>query len=423
MTISSLMKVESSAMNSLLSSKQYFSSLVNVDQESEFHLRRSKALLSILTKPLADLEALDHMLSACGLFPYHVDGPISNLTDVLSSGSSLSDVLWPFAGLLKDHCFFVWKLSLLDSILDLCMHEISSSVEHSFTTNQLYTALKTKLTNHVEKQVYRYIMERIAPAFILQLDKEISDLLQLSQGRRESGQPKRDSAAVGRIAVMLEEYCNAHETARAARTAVSLMQRQSNDLTEALRKIVLEIIQVEWLHDLSSPHAQKSKVLSQNILSDDKFISVLLNISRGNLLDKIQSSVSLVTRSIECLQACENTSVSAEGQLERAMGWACAGPNTSGAGSSTTKASGIPSEFHDHLLKRRKLLRVIQEQASDLANICTSVLEFEGSRDGIYLIPEDKSSGQSTDRGRTWQQTFLNLLTRLDAAYRSFTCK
>uniref|UniRef100_I1PF98 non-specific serine/threonine protein kinase n=1 Tax=Oryza glaberrima TaxID=4538 RepID=I1PF98_ORYGL len=392
MTISSLMKVESSAMNSLLSSKQYFSSLVNVDQESEFHLRRSKALLLILTKPLADLEALDHMLSACGLFPYH------------------------------DHCFFVWKLSLLDSILDLCMHEISSSVEHSFTTNQLYTALKTKLTNHVEKQVYRYIMERIAPAFILQLDKEISDLLQLSQGRRESGQPKRDSAAVGRVAVMLEEYCNAHETARAAQTAVSLMQRQSNDLTEALRKIVLEIIQVEWLHDLSSPHAQKSKVLSQNILSDDKFISVLLNISRGNLLDKIQSSVSLVTRSIECLQACENTSVSAEGQLERAMGWACAGPNTSGAGSSTTKASGIPSEFHDHLLKRRKLLRVIQEQASDLANICTSVLEFEGSRDGIYLIPEDKSSGQSTDRGRTWQQTFLNLLTRLDAAYRSFTC-
>uniref|UniRef100_J3LSM9 non-specific serine/threonine protein kinase n=2 Tax=Oryza brachyantha TaxID=4533 RepID=J3LSM9_ORYBR len=422
MRISSLKKVESTAMSSLLSSKQYFSSLVNVDQESEFHLRRSKTLLSILIKPIADLEALDHMLSSCGAFPYHVDGPISNLTDVLSSGSSLSDVLWPFSGLLKDHAFFVWKLSLLDSILDLCMHEISSSVEHSFTTNQLYIALKKKLTNHVEKQVYQYIMKRIAPAFILKLDKEISNFLQLSQGRRESGQPKRDSAAAGRVAVMLEEYCSAHETARAARTAVSLMQRQLNDLREALHKIVLEIIQVEWLHGLSSPHVQKTKVLSQNILSDDKFISVLLNISRGNLLDKIQSSVSLVTRSIECLQACENTSVSAEGQLERAMGWACAGPNTSGAGSATTKASGIPSEFHDHLLKRRKLLRVIQEQASDLANICTSILEFEESRDGLYLNTEDKSSGQSTDRGRIWQQTYLNLLTRLDAAYCSFTC-
>uniref|UniRef100_A0A0D9VYR6 non-specific serine/threonine protein kinase n=1 Tax=Leersia perrieri TaxID=77586 RepID=A0A0D9VYR6_9ORYZ len=421
MRISSLMKVESSAMNSLLSSKQYFSSLVNVDQESEFHLR-SKALLSILTKPLADLEALDHMLSSRGAFPYHIDGPISNLTDVLSTGSSLSDVLWPFAGLLKDHAFFVWKLSLLDSILDLCMHDISSSVEHNFTTNQLYITLKKKLTNHVEKQVYRFVMERIAPAFIIQIEKETSDLLQLSQGRRESGQPKIDSTAVGRVAVMLEEYCNAHETARAARAAVSVMQRQLNDLTEALRKIVIEIIQVEWLHDLSSPHALNAKVLSQKILTDDKFISVLLNISRGNLLDKIQSSVSLVTRSIECLQACENTSVSAEGQLERAMGWACAGPNTSGAGSSTTKASGIPPEFHDHLLKRRKLLQVIQEQASDIANICTSILEFEASRDGLYLVSEDKSSKQSTDRGRTWQQTFLNLLTRLDAAFRSFTC-
>jgi PI-3-kinase-related kinase SMG-1 len=222
---------------------------------------------------------------------------------------------------------------------------------------------------------------------------------------------------------MLEEYCNAHETARAARTAVSLMQRQLNDLTEALRKIVLEIVQVEWLHDLSSPHAQKAKIFSQNILSDDKFMSMLLNLSRRNLLDKIQSSVSLMTRSIECLQACERTSCSAEGQLERAMGWACAGPNTSGAGGSTAKGSGIPPEFHDHLLKRRKLLGGVQEQASDIVKSCTAVLEFEASRDGLYFVSEDKSSGQSTDKGRAWQQTFLNLLTRLDAAYHSFTCK
>jgi PI-3-kinase-related kinase SMG-1 len=130
-----------------------------------------------------------------------------------------------------------------------------------------------------------------------------------------------------------------------------------------------------------------------------------------------------MTRSIECLQACERTSCSAEGQLERAMGWACAGPNTSGAGGSTAKGSGIPPEFHDHLLKRRKLLGGVQEQASDIVKSCTAVLEFEASRDGLYFVSEDKSSGQSTDKGRAWQQTFLNLLTRLDAAYHSFTCK
>ncbi|KQK13313.1 hypothetical protein BRADI_1g09310v3 [Brachypodium distachyon] len=421
MRISSLIKLEANVMNSLLSSEQYFSSLVNIDQENEFH-SRSKALLSILTKAFADLESLDHMLSSRGAFTSHIDGSLSNLRDVLAASSSLSDVMWPLSGLLKDHTFFVWKLSLLDSILDLCMREISSSVEHSFTTNQLYITLKKKLAIHVEEQICQYIFKRIAPALILHLDKEIRDLLQVSQGRRESGQPKRDSAAVGRAAVMLEEYCNAHETDRAAQTAISLMRRQLNELTEALRKIVLEIVQVEWLHDLSSPHAQKAKVFSQNILKDDKFISMLLNLSRSNLLDKIQSSVSLVTRSIECLQACESTSVSAEGQLERAMGWACAGPNTSGAGGSTAKGSGIPPEFHDHLLGRRKLLREIQEQASDLVKSCSSVLEFEASRDGLYLISEDKSSGQSTDKGRAWHQTFLNLLTRLDAAYHSFTC-
>lgn len=414
--ISSLMKVEDSVINSLLSSKQYFSSLVDRDQESEFHFRQSKALLSILAKPFADLELLDRVC------PSNIDRPISSMKDALSLGSSLSDVVWPLAGIWKDHAFFVWELSLLDSILDLCMHEMSSSVEHSINANQLYLTLKKKLAIHVEKQVFRYITERIAPSLILSLDEEISALLQLGQGRRESDQPKRDFAAVGRVALMLEEYCNAHETARTTRTAVSLMKKQLNELTEALRKTILETVQVEWLHDLSSPHVQKAKVLSQNILSDDKFISLILNLSRSNMLDKIQSSVSLITRSIEFLQACESISISAEGQLERAMGWACAGTNTSGAGGSTAKGSGIPPEFHGHLLKRRKLLQVVQKEASDLVKLCTSVLEFEASRDGLYFIPEDKAPEQSMDKGRAWQQTFVNLLTRLDAAYHSFIC-
>lgn len=423
MRISSLMKVEDSIINSLLSSKQNFSSLLDHDQESKFHFIQSKALLSILTKPFADLESLDRTLSPCDMFPSDIDRPISVIKDALSLGSSLSDAVWHLAGILKGHAFFVWELNLLVSILDLCTHEISSSFEQSINANQLYMTLKRKLAIHVEKQVFWYITERIAPSLIRSLDDEISALLQPSQGRRESDQSKRDSVAVGKVTLMFEEYCNAHETARAARTAVSLMKKQLNELTEALRKIILEIVQVEWLHDLSSPHAQKAKVLSQNILSDDKFVSLILNLSRSNLLDKIQSSVSLITRSIEFLQACESISVSAEGQLERAMGWACAGPNTSGAGGSTAKGSGIPPEFHSHILKRRKLLQVVQEEASDLVKLCTSVLEFEASRDGLYFIHEGKASEQSMDKGRAWQQIFLNLLTRLDAAYHSFTCK
>ncbi|TVU45150.1 hypothetical protein EJB05_04625, partial [Eragrostis curvula] len=418
--ISSLMKVETSVMNSLRSSKQYLSTLLDADQESEFHLRRSM-LLSCLTKPFADLESIDNMLSSHGSFPSHMDIPISNLKELLSLGSPLSDVVWPSAGLLKDHAFFVWEISFLDSVLDLCMREISSSVEHSFTTNQLYSTLKKKLAIHVEKQVFQYMAERITPVLIQTLDEEINDMLHLSQGR-ESDQPKRDSAAVGRVTLLLEEYCNAHETARAARTTVSVMKRQLNELTEALRKIILEVVQFEWLHDLSSPHSQKVKVLSQNILTDDKFISVILHLSRNNLLDKIQSSVSLITRSIECLQACESTSISAEGQLERAMGWACGGSNTSGASGSTAQGSGIPPEFHDHLSKRKKLLRLVQEEASNIVKFCSSVLEFEASRDGLYFNSDDKASKQYTDKGRAWQQTFLNLLTRLDAAYHSFTC-
>jgi serine/threonine-protein kinase SMG1 len=116
--ISSLTKVEAGIMNMLHSSKQHLSTLLDPDHDSEFHLRRSTALLSCLAKPFVDLESLDNMLSSRGSFPSHMDQPISNLKELLSLGFPLSDVVWPSAGLLKDNAFFVWKVSFLDSVLD-----------------------------------------------------------------------------------------------------------------------------------------------------------------------------------------------------------------------------------------------------------------------------------------------------------------
>ena len=219
---------------------------------------------------------------------------------------------------------------------------------------------------------------------------------------------------------MLEEYSNAHETVRAARSTVSFMKRQVNELTEALGKTILEIVQLEWLHDMSSLYLLKSKVFSGNILGDDKISPLIINLSRPKLLEKLQSSMSSVARSLECLQACERTSTSAEGQLERAMAWACAGSTAVGTGTSSVKTSGIPTEFHDHLRRRRQLLWAIQEQAGDIIKICNSVMEFEASRDGLFWIPGEKTSGRTTADGRTWQQAYLYSLTRLDVAYHSF---
>lgn len=136
--------------------------------------------------------------------------------------------------------------------------------------------------------------------------------------------------------------------------------------------------------------------------------------------ESLQSAVSKIARSMESLQACERTSLAAEGQLERAMGWACGGPNSSAAGNSSSKNSGIPSEFHDHLIRRRQLLWQAREKASDIIRICMSILEFEASRDGIFRSPEEMYPFRTGTDGRTWQQAYLNALKRLDITYNSF---
>ena len=101
-----------------------------------------------------------------------------------------------------------------------------------------------------------------------------------------------------------------------------------------------------------------------------------------------------------------------EGQLERATGWACGGPNSSATGNTSTKSSGIPPEFNGHFTRRRQLLWEVRETTSDMIKICVLVLEFEASRDGIFRIPGGD--------GSTWQQVYFNALTRLDVTYHSF---
>ncbi|KAJ3672785.1 hypothetical protein LUZ60_006159 [Juncus effusus] len=393
----SLTKMETNFLNSLASSNQYLSSLVAMTSGRE-QVGRSGAsllLLSALVKPFAELESVDLLL------PSEFVGSMVALPDVVSSGSLLSDMLWPLASLLRGHAFFVWKIGLVGSILDLFVNEISASVDHNFGLDQLYASLKRKLVALLHEHLQRYLKERAAPCLMLQLDKDISCLK--SSAHEEKDGNSDNSGAVRRVVHMLEEYCNAHETARSARSAVSLMKRQINYLTDALGKTVLEAGQLEWLHDLSAPYTIKKKVLSQNIFGNDEALSVIINVSRRRLLDEIQSSVSSMVRSVERLQACERVSVSAEGQLERAMGWACAGPT-----------ANIPSQFHDHLSRRRHLLMSAAEQTSALVEMCTSLIEFEASRDGLFLP-------SYSDKGRAWQQLFFACLTRLDSAYHSFT--
>lgn len=419
----SLAKVESNVRNTLVSSEHYFSSLVNVEKE-ELQIKNGRTLLSALAKPFVDLEMVDQMLFSDVNLPSYLDESLYSLSDLISSGSSLSGSIWSFTKLLKNHCFFIWKINILDSIMDSCIHDISSSIDHNLGFDQLYGALKKKLEIYLQEYIGQYLRQRVVPVLLSQLDIESRNLHQILEVRKDfdSDQLKIDMGTIRRVQIMLEEYCNAHETARAARSAISVMNKQVNELTEALCKSVLEIVQMEWLHDTCLPHLLDAKVLPQSILENGVLSPLVLTLRRTQLLEKLQSSIKTIRQSLDYLQACEKTSVSAEGQLERAMGWACGGPNTFGQSTSSVKSSGIPAEFYDHLQRRKQCLHAAREQACNVIRVCSSVMEFEASRDGLFRMPEEKSSCQLAADGKAWQQVYLSALTRLDVAYHSFTC-
>ncbi|XP_059443210.1 uncharacterized protein LOC132175321 isoform X2 [Corylus avellana] len=420
---SSLIKREADIKNALVSSERHFQSLISADEEREQHNVRSKMLLSTLVKPFSELESMDKSLSLFGVSITSHLNYIPDLVDLMRSGNPISEYIWKFGGLLDTHSLFIWKIVLVDSFLDSCIHDVASSVDQNLGFDQLLNIVKKKLEVQLQEHIGQYLKERVSPAFVGLLDRENEHLKQLTEAIKDVAldQVKKDVGAVKKVQLMLEEYCNAHETARAARSAASLMKRQVNELRESLRKTSLEIVQMEWMHDTLTPIHSTRVIFQKFLASDDNSYPIILSLRRAKLLENIQSAVSKIARSMECLQACDRTSITAEGQLERAMGWACGGPNASATGNASTKSSGIPPEFHDHLMRRRKLLWETKEKASDIMKICMSILDFEISRDGIFRFPGEIHPYRTGGDGRTWQQAYMNALTRLDVTYHSFT--
>ncbi|XP_021731674.1 LOW QUALITY PROTEIN: serine/threonine-protein kinase SMG1-like [Chenopodium quinoa] len=420
---SSLINKEAGIRDGLVSSEHHFLSLLGSEEERVVHGLRNNVLLSTLDRPFSGLESQDKkLLSYCDSSFCQVD--ISKLTNIITSGCQLSEYIWKFKGLLNGIDFFAWKVAVMDSILDVTIHNVSSSIDQNLGMDQLIDAIKKKLVGHLHVLMSLYIKERIAPALVHCLDKEVEKLKQQMEGFKEHGfdKLKKDLSDEKKMKIMLEEYCSAHETVRAAKSAASLLRKQVNELKEAIKRTSLEIIQMEWMNDMTLNPSHDNRIIAHKFLeSDDKMYPLVLDIHRPNLLEKMQSSVSKIASSIECLQSCERTSITAEGQLERAMNWACGGPNPSMTGNNSYKGAGIPSEFHDHLQQRKKLLQEAREKAADIMRVSLSILEFEASRDGILCVPGELFPFRTSGDGRAWQQAYLNALARLEVTFHSFS--
>ncbi|XP_071733671.1 uncharacterized protein [Rutidosis leptorrhynchoides] len=408
--ISNLVKRESSIKNALIAAENHFQSLIGQEQDNESQYPRSKAILLALVEPFFELESVDKILSSSDS-----STGVSQVTDMINYGDSVPTNIWKFSGILETHLFFMWKVAVMDSFLDSCIRVAASSRDQNLGFEQVVNAVQKNLSIQLHEHIGQYLRDKVAPLLLTNLDTKIE---LLKQNNQDFEHMTRDLGAVERIKLMLEEYCNAHETVRAGMSAASLMNRQVKELKEGLHKTCLDILQLEWMHGVTLSPLHNCRLICHKFLSsDDNTFSVILNLNRPRLLEAIQSSVAKIVRSLEGLQACEQTSITAEGQLERAMGWACAGPNSGLTGSN----SGIPPEFHDHLTERRKLLWGAREKATDILKVCMSILDFETSRDGVLGISGELHSTRTGADGRAWQQAYFNALTNLDATYHSFT--
>ncbi|XP_031379987.1 serine/threonine-protein kinase SMG1-like isoform X1 [Punica granatum] len=411
-----LLKREAEAKNALISTERHFQTLFNAEEGGELHGSRAKALLIALIKPFMGLELTDRVLSSF-TNALASSGMTHNLADVRISGHSLSENVWKIGGLVNSHAFFIWKVSVMDSFVDSCIQDIASSLDQNLGYDQLLIVLRKKLAIQLERHISFYLKNHFIPSLVTWLEKEIEQLKQFKGATKEltSEYLRMDPGAVKKVQLMLEEYSKARKTAQAARSAASIMEKQVKELREAICRTGIEIVQMEWMHESQLTPSHNSLIALQKFFSvNDDLRPLIPRLSRSKLLEIIQSAVVRIAQSIDSLQSIERTSLTAQGQLERAMGWACGGPTP-------TKMSGIPPEFHQHLMRRQQLMWDAREKASDIINICMSVLEFEASRDGILWVPGEVHLSATGSDNRAWQQVYFNALTRLDVAYHSFS--
>ncbi|KAL0365454.1 UNVERIFIED_CONTAM: Serine/threonine-protein kinase SMG1 [Sesamum angustifolium] len=421
---SSLIKKEANINNALAAYELQLRSLITAEPEKEPHVSRRKVLLAALVEPFSELESVDKALMS-------LVGPIScsssgtpYLVDSINSGCSISEYLWKLPGLLHTRAFFIWKVSMVDLLLESCMHDVAASFDHNFGFDLLVDVVKKKIRSQFQEHIRKYLKDRVGSFYLTRLDTEIETVRQRAESSKNLATEhiQMDVGAVRRVQLMLEEYCSAHETFRAARTAASVMKRQINELKDGLLQTSLEIAQMEWMYNISSRPLENIRLICQKFLANnDDLLLVVLNANRPKLLESIRSSVANIARLLECLKSFEGASTTAEGQLERAMSWACGGPNSGSVGNVQARNSGIPHEFHNHLIKRRKLLQEARENASDIMKICLSILEFEASRDGIFRTIGEISPLRTGADGGMWQQSYLSAITKLDVTYHSFT--
>ncbi|XP_024528271.1 serine/threonine-protein kinase SMG1 [Selaginella moellendorffii] len=379
---SAVLRMEGLVRSALASADQRFEALVALDRD-DLHLMRGKVLLAAFAKLFSGLESLDAALRRV---------PVAKTMQVESPGL---EYIWRASNVLQKKTFFVWKVYVMDILLDSCVRDASNDL--SLSLDQVISQHKRRLEAQLQGVLDLYLRERVSPAFLDIILKEAT-----ISSFADNSDSSREGEAAKKAVKLLREYCDVHETVRAAKSAAFALKIQADEAKQSLQNAQIEIAQMEWLHETvllprvqfvampSGPYPEKSTSIRWW--------------SRKQILDNIRNSIAAISRATEGLQKAERASVSAEEQLERTMAWA-------------SNRAGTSQEFRERLQRRQQLLWTGQEHATSTVRLCVTVLEFEASREG-YL--ESSSSSSSSD-GKSWQQSYQSLILRLEAAYIAFT--
>ncbi len=263
---SSLQQNESATHAALFAAEQRFESLVAIDRDGDLHLMRGTVLLAAFARLFAALESLDRQLGSLWV------EVSSELPSALVDGSNLDsrvgcypllETVWKAPYLLQDKTFFVWKVGMMDALLNSCIWDVSSTVQLSVNTEQVLEVQKKRLEAQLQWYLDQYLRERLAPVLLACLKKEKQFLTPISGTHNHLLLVKIGTALSGGIDIfgymlqinylpftgeygeedvqlhrmyegdllkqavqLLHEYCDVHETVRAARKAASSMKLQ-----------------------------------------------------------------------------------------------------------------------------------------------------------------------------------------------------
>ncbi|KAL3689850.1 hypothetical protein R1sor_016159 [Riccia sorocarpa] len=423
---SAIARSEMNVQNTLIAAEQRFNSLVALDPGGDLHILRGKVLLAAFGRLFAGLDPLDQALSACGNENAETGEEPTSDSDLLTGGYPGLKSVQNASTATGDKMFFVWKLRVMDTLLTSCIRDATSSEDMSMGLDQILSMYKRRLEVQLHHLLDQYLRERLIPVILNSVSRQKQILNPLeSDAEDEVQQVRKEEELVRRALRLIHEFCDAHEAVRAKNSAVLVLKARVEDIKQALLKAHMEAAKMEWLHDtaLGRTVPQNRLLELPSTLLGEQQATSLAWWSRREVIDSLQSALSAITRANESLQACEVAGLSAEEQLDRAMAWACAGPSTNSAlTSSSSRSLGIPPEFHEHLRRRRQLLWSAQEQAAGIVRPCAAVLEFEASRDGFFTsYQKDIPDTGAVSDGRPRQQTYQNRISRLESSCLSYT--